>query len=129
MELLATTYKDKISGVLICLDRTIFKVIQNIIDQEINVTGSGSLFESWYHGKEQQTRPTFHTIETCLMTIWMKVNYDLLTLTGKSLYADNLEHTYYSTVGIKSFWGFRDCNVQSAGRFAGRSQSSVRNRN
>jgi DUF1680 family protein len=72
--------------------------VQDIIENEINVAGSGTSFESWYHGKEQQTRPSFHTMETCVMTTWMKLNYDLLSLTGKSLYADNIETTYYNAL-------------------------------
>ncbi len=79
--------------------------IQDIIDEEINLAGSGSSFESWYHGKEQQTRPTFHTMETCVMTTWMKVNYDLLALTGKSLYADNIETTYYNALLASTRFG------------------------
>ncbi len=72
--------------------------IQDIIAEEINVAGSGTSFESWYHGKEQQTRPTFHTMETCVMTTWMKLNYDLLAITGKPVYADNIETTFYNAL-------------------------------
>jgi len=79
--------------------------VQDIIDEEINVAGSGTSFESWYHGKEQQTRPTFHTMETCVMTTWMKLNYDLLSLTGKSLYADHIEITYYNALLASTRFG------------------------
>ena len=72
--------------------------VQDIIDEEINIAGSGSSFECWYHGIEKQTRPTFHTMETCVMTTWMKLNYDLLCITGKQMYADHIEITYYNAL-------------------------------
>jgi hypothetical protein len=72
--------------------------VQDIIDEEINIAGSGSSFECWYHGKEKQTTPTFHTMETCVMTTWMKLNYDLLCITGKPMYADHIEITYYNAL-------------------------------
>ena len=94
----------KVTGVPNYL-KAVEMTIQDIIDEEINLAGSGSSFESWYHGKEQQTRPTFHTMETCVMTTWMKVNYDLLALTGKSLYADNIETTYYNALLASTRFG------------------------
>lgn len=72
--------------------------VQDIIDEEINIAGSGTSFECWYHGKEKQTVPAFHTMETCVMTTWMKLNYDLLRLTGKPMYADHIEITYYNAL-------------------------------
>ncbi len=79
--------------------------IQDIMDEEINITGSGTSFECWYHGKEKQTTPTFHTMETCVMTTWMKINYDLLRLTGKLKYADNIEITYYNALIASTRYG------------------------
>ncbi|MCF6331898.1 MAG: glycoside hydrolase family 127 protein [Draconibacterium sp.] len=72
--------------------------VQDIIDEEINITGSGTSFECFYHGKEKQTIPTFHTMETCVMTTWMKLNYDLLCVTGKPEYANYIENTYYNAL-------------------------------
>lgn len=72
--------------------------VENILEEEINVAGSGTSFECWYHGKEKQTIPTFHTMETCVMTTWLKLNHSLLRLTGKSGYADNIELTYYNAL-------------------------------
>ncbi len=79
--------------------------VHDIVDEEINVAGSGSSFESWYHGKKLQTRPTFHTMETCVMTTWMKLNYDLLALTGESFYADKIETTYYNALLASTRYG------------------------
>lgn len=72
--------------------------VQDIMDEEINVAGSGTSFECWYHGKSKQTRPTYHTMETCVMITWIKLNYDLLRITGKSMYADHIETTYYNAL-------------------------------
>ena len=87
--------------------------VQDIINEEINVAGSGTSFESWYHGKEQQIRPTFHTMETCVMTTWMKLNYDLLSLTGKSLYADHIEITYYNALLASTRFGCKEIAMYS----------------
>jgi DUF1680 family protein len=67
------------------------KTARSIMDAEINIAGSGSAFECWYHGKEQQTRPTYHTMETCVTVTWMKLCRSLLALTGNPIYADRLE--------------------------------------
>ena len=94
----------KVTGVPDYLE-AVEMTIQDIMDEEINLAGSGSSFESWYHGKGQQTRPTFHTMETCVMTTWMKINYDLLSLTGKSMYADHIEITYYNALMASTRYG------------------------
>ncbi len=72
--------------------------VENILETEINIAGSGSAYECWYHGKEKQTVPTFRTMETCVMTTWLKLNNNLLRLTGKPKYADNIEQTYYNAL-------------------------------
>lgn len=72
--------------------------VENIMEEEINIAGSGTSFECWYHGREKQTLPTFHTMETCVVTTWLKLNHSLLRLTGKSQYADNIELTYYNAL-------------------------------
>jgi len=72
--------------------------VENIMEKEINIAGSGSAFECWYHGKEKQTIPTYRTMETCVMTTWLKLNNSLLRLTGKPQYADNIEQTYYNAL-------------------------------
>lgn len=74
------------------------KTVRSIIDTEINVAGSGSAFECWYHGKAQQTRPTYHTMETCVTMTWMKLCQTLLSLTGNPVYADQIELTTYNAL-------------------------------
>lgn len=74
------------------------ETVRNIIDMEINLAGSGSAFECWYHGKDLQTRPTYHTMETCVTMTWMKLCQTLLCLTGNPLYADQIEKTAYNAL-------------------------------
>ena len=72
--------------------------VQNIIDTEINVAGSGSAFECFYHGGQLQTEPTYHTMETCVTFTWIKLCNNLLRLTGNSMYADQIEKTMYNAL-------------------------------
>ncbi len=69
---------------------------QNIIDEEINAAGSGAAFECWYHGKRFETAPAYHMMETCVTTTWMRFCETLLRVTGKAIYADQLEKTAYN---------------------------------
>ncbi len=74
------------------------KVVGNIVEEEINIAGSGSAFECWYHGRERQTQPTYHTMETCVTFTWMQLCNRLLQLTGNSLYADYIETSMYNAL-------------------------------
>ena len=65
--------------------------VQNIIDTEINVAGSGTAFECFYHGGQRQTEPTYHTMETCVTFTWIKLCNNLLRLTANPMYADQIE--------------------------------------
>lgn len=69
---------------------------QGIIADEINIAGSGAAFECWYHGKRFETAPAYHMMETCVTTTWMRLCATLLKLTGKAIYADQLEKTTYN---------------------------------
>ena len=72
--------------------------VQNIIDTEINVAGSGTAFECFYHGGLHQTEPTYHTMETCVTFTWIKLCNNLLRLTGDPMYADQIEKTVYNAL-------------------------------
>lgn len=71
---------------------------QNILDTEINVAGSGAAFECWYGGKECQTVPAYHTMETCVTFTWMQLLDRLWQQTGDSKYADEFERTMYNAL-------------------------------
>jgi len=72
--------------------------VQNIINTEINVAGSGTAFECFYHGIDRQTEPTYHTMETCVTFTWIKLCNNLLRLTGDPMYADQIEKTIYNAL-------------------------------
>ena len=74
------------------------KTVETIIEQEINIAGSGSAFECWYGGKERQTQPTYHTMETCVTFTWMQLCNRLLQVTHNPLLADKLEQTMYNAL-------------------------------
>ena len=74
------------------------KTAQSIVRDEINIAGSGAAFECWYMGRERQTIPTYHTMETCVTFTWMQFCARLLEKTGKSFYADQFERTMYNAL-------------------------------
>jgi DUF1680 family protein len=71
---------------------------RNIIDSEINIAGSGTAFECFYHGARYQTEPTFHTMETCVTMTWMKLCFNLLRITENPIYADQIEKSTYNAL-------------------------------
>lgn len=74
------------------------KTVGHIVREEINIAGSGSAFECWYGGKDRQTIPTYHTMETCVTFTWMQLCNRLLQMTGNSLYADYMESAVYNAL-------------------------------
>jgi DUF1680 family protein len=72
--------------------------VRNIIETEINIAGSGTAFECFYNGVKYQTRPTYHTMETCVTMTWMKLCFNLLRITGNPLYADQIEKSAYNAL-------------------------------
>ena len=73
-------------------------VVRHIMSEEINICGSGAAFECWYGGNKRQTRPAYHSMETCVTFTWMQLNERLLQITGNPLYADNIENTIYNAL-------------------------------
>ncbi len=71
---------------------------QNIKDTEINITGSGASEEMWFGGNKLQIGPVTHFQETCVTVTWIKLNQQLLRLTGDSKYADQIERSYYNAL-------------------------------
>jgi DUF1680 family protein len=72
--------------------------VSNIIENEINVAGSGTAFECFYNGAKYQTQPAYHTMETCVTMTWIKLCFNLLRLTAKPLYADQIEKSAYNAL-------------------------------
>lgn len=79
-----------------------FKAVENtwesIRSTEINIAGSGSAMECWFGGAALQTQSIKHYQETCVTVTWIKLNQQLLRLTGNCKYADAIEQTYYNAL-------------------------------
>jgi len=78
--------------------QTVEKVWDNILHTEINIAGSGSSVECWFHGQAHQAEPVYHYQETCVTATWIKLSQQLLRLTGEAKYADAIESTYYNAL-------------------------------
>jgi len=74
------------------------QVWENILKTEINIVGSGSSVECWFHGKSHQAEPVYYYQETCVTATWIKLSQQLLRLTGEAKYADAIETTYYNAL-------------------------------
>lgn len=72
--------------------------VRDIIDDEINIAGSGSAYECWYKGAKYQYEPAYHTMETCVTMTWMKLCFNLLRVTGNPVYADEIEKSTYNAL-------------------------------
>ncbi len=69
-----------------------------VIDSEVSVIGScGCTHELFDHTKTRQTQ-FYNGImqETCVTVTWMKLCSQLLRLTGESIFADQIEHSFYN---------------------------------
>lgn len=73
-------------------------VVRNIIDDEINICGSGAAMECWYHGRMNQAYQSRHSMETCVTMTWMKLLLNLYKLTGDTEYLDQFEISMYNAL-------------------------------
>ena len=87
----------KVTGEEILLE-AVEKTVQNIIDTEINIAGSGAAFECWYGGKERQTQPAYHMMETCVTFTWMQLCERLMEINHNQVLADHIELTMYNAL-------------------------------
>lgn len=70
-----------------------------VMDSDITVIGcAGTTHELFDHSRVTQFDPAFDGImqETCVTVTWMKFCYQLLCLTGDSVYADQIEVSMYN---------------------------------
>jgi DUF1680 family protein len=70
------------------------KTAEDIVKTEINIAGGGASHERWYGGAARQTRPYAAMQETCVQTTWMRLCAKLLSITGESRWADEIEKTF-----------------------------------
>ena len=78
-----------------CLEAAV-RTATSIVDTEVNICGGAACVEHWYSGRVRQMRPYMRLQETCVLTTWMRLCEKLLTLTGESRWADELEKTFYN---------------------------------
>lgn len=71
---------------------------QSILDNEINIAGSGASVEAWFGGKALQSYPIQHFQETCVTVTWIKLSQQLFRLTGEAKYADAIEIAFYNAL-------------------------------
>ncbi len=71
---------------------------KSVIETEISVIGScGCTHELFDHTKARQTQFYDGIMqETCVTVTWMKFCSQLLRLTGESIFADEIEHSFYN---------------------------------
>jgi DUF1680 family protein len=74
------------------------KVFQNIRDTEITIIGSGSDWERWCDGRNRQTVRWSKGMETCVTVTWIKFAAQMLRLTGRPSYADEIEQATYNAL-------------------------------
>ena len=72
--------------------------VQNIIEEEINIVGSGSSFECWFHGRTKQMEDIMHFNEICVTTTWIKLCNRLFLLTGNPKYLEQIEKSTYNAL-------------------------------
>ena len=72
--------------------------VRRIIEQEINIAGSASANECFWHGGLRQTTPVFTSNETCVTYTWMELCDRLYRITGSPLYIDEFERTAYNAL-------------------------------
>lgn len=78
-----------------CFDAAV-NTANDIITNETNLAGSGSVREYWHRTAHNQHQPYTRTMETCVTTTWMRFCQKLLSLTGDPKYADEIEKSFYN---------------------------------
>lgn len=74
---------------------------RRVMESDITVIGSaGTTHELFDHSAARQFDPKFNGImqETCVTVTWMKFCWQLLCLTGDSVYADQIERSLYNAL-------------------------------
>jgi len=74
------------------------KTVANIIEDEINIAGSGASKECWFGGKHKQMYPAAHTMEVCATVYWMKLCYELHRLNHDAGLVDQIEKSAYNNL-------------------------------
>ena len=81
-------------------DRELLKPVliawRDIVDKRLYLTGSASQGEHFHDDFYLPNQYSAHPMETCVTVTWVQLNMQLLRLTGKSCFGDQLERTFYN---------------------------------
>jgi len=103
---------------------------EDIRTNELMVTGTGSVLECWCEGRKYQLDELEDPLESCTAILWIKFAKQLLSLTGETKFADDIEFTALNALigSIKrdGSWCTRH-NPLSGSRSAGPNQNGPLN--
>ncbi len=72
------------------------KTAEDIVKEEVMLSGGCASSEAWFHGARKQHLPFQNLQETCVTTTWMRFCEKLLEVTGEARWADEIERTFYN---------------------------------
>ncbi|MBQ7234445.1 MAG: glycoside hydrolase family 127 protein [Kiritimatiellae bacterium] len=75
---------------------TIVAIASQVAAEEIDISGGGTQHERFCGFAERQTRDCAVASEMCVLTTWMRLCEKLLSVTGESRWADEIEKTFYN---------------------------------
>jgi len=85
----------EVTGRRDCLEAAV-RTAESIRTTEVNLAGGAAAGEHWFRGADQQYRHFSAQQETCVLTTWMRLCAKLLSVTGDTRWADELEKTFYN---------------------------------
>jgi DUF1680 family protein len=68
----------------------------DVVTNQLLITGSGGSDEHWTEPRAFLSSQKDHVAETCVTVTWIQLTQQLLRLTGRASYADELEKTFYN---------------------------------
>lgn len=78
------------------IEKAIVRTAVDILENEINVIGSGTAMEFWFRGRVNQQRQFRWMNETCVTVTWMRLAAKLFEMTHESRWADALEQSFFN---------------------------------
>lgn len=74
----------------------VLKAWKDIVDKRLYITGTTSSFEHFQDDYLLPASPKDNMGEGCVTTTWIQLNYQLLLISGKMAYVDELERSVYN---------------------------------
>ena len=74
----------------------VLKAWKDIVDKRLYITGTTSSFEHFQDDHLLPASPKDNMGEGCVTTTWIQLNYQLLLISGKMAYVDELERSVYN---------------------------------